>query len=99
MEEELVNVVLLVLVLPKFLRELSGDCHLLALQEALKQHVDCEVNIIRAYMVSQVHSGISFAHPEHTLDVSDRDLMSTNRVRLTSDVLIKVGDLIGIALV
>ena len=36
MEEELVNVVLLVLVLSKLLRELPGYCHLLTLQEALK---------------------------------------------------------------
>lgn len=36
MEEELVNVILLVLVFCKFLRELSGYCHLLTLQETLK---------------------------------------------------------------
>ena len=50
-------------------------------------------------MVSQVHSGVGFAHPEHTLDVSNRDLMSSYGVGLSSDVLIEVGDLVRVALV
>ena len=50
-------------------------------------------------MVSQMHPGVRFAHPEHTLNMPDSNLMSTNGVRLSPDVLVEVGDLVGVALV
>ena len=96
MEKQTVDISDFRLKLVKLLRELAGHCQLLALQEALKHHVNCKVDVIRPYVVSKMHPGIGLAHSKDTLDVTDSDRDSANHRRLGPNLSIKVCNFVSV---
>jgi hypothetical protein len=69
-EKQLVVVSLLGKVGLELLLKLASDRDLLGLEETLQQHVDSHIDVIRAYIVAQMHSSVSFRHSEHRLNMS-----------------------------
>lgn len=81
-------------ILLKLLGKLSSYRALLTLQEAIKQHLNSIVNIIRPYVVSEMELGPGFTHSNHRLDVSDGNRNTTHKVGFTSDLSVELGDLV-----
>ena len=61
------------------------DAVLLGVDEALEHHADSHVGVVLLDVVSQVHLGVRLGHPNHRLDVADRDRDAASR--LSNDVV------------
>lgn len=61
-QKDCVLVLVLMYVFFELLSELSLDTFLLTLQKTLQQHLDCKVDVIRAYVVSEVDFSFCLTH-------------------------------------
>lgn len=86
-------------VLPEPPLELLLDAELLRADEARDGALDGQVDVVGPDVLAQVHLGGGFGHPDHRLEVTDRDGIGAGRKGLAAEVGEEPGHLVLVHLV